>query len=78
MNGVAESAAPIPEGEIHVHLLTGGVDVLSLGQGSEYLWGYLDALSNAHIISVDEFRAASAALARIAGIEGLPRIEERR
>ena len=78
MSEIRDTAPPVPEGEIHVHLLTGGVDVLSLGQGSEWLWGYLDALSNCHVISVQEYRSCCNAVARMSGVEGLPRTEERR
>lgn len=65
------------ETEVYVFLSAGGVEVLRLAQGSEYCWGYLDALSNRQLITVDQYRHVSARLEELSAPEGIPRLEER-
>ena len=77
MSLTANGAPPYPEGEIHVTLRNGTQEVLRLAWGSEYLWGYLDALSNRNLITVPEYRSASNLLGRFGHPEGWPRTEER-
>ena len=72
-----DTAAPVPSGDILVVLRTGATETLPLDQGSEWCWGYLDALSNHNLICTQAFRHASTALERLTGPEGRPRTEER-
>ena len=62
---------------LYVFLNPGGVEVLRLSQGSEYCWGYLDALSNTKLIGWEQYQHLSARLTELTGPEGTPRLEER-